>query len=230
MTDKMRTERIKNHFEEEANEFDGIIQKLIPRYDEMIAVLLSVIPFRSDRRISVIDLGCGTGTVAAAVKSRFPHADITCADIARKMLDTAKSKLGDSAKFIQADFNNFEFPEKFDLAVSSLALHHLENDRDKSDFYKKIYAALTDGGAFINIDVVLGGNGFLQDVYMEKWREFMSASVSEDEINGKWLPNYYAEDRPTRLTAHLAMLKNCGFSCVDVVYKYYNYAVIIGIK
>ena len=53
----------------------------------------------------------------------------------------------------------------------------------------------------------------------------MLKSVSETEIEDKWLPNYYAEDKPTKLTTHLATLKNCGFSLVDIVYKYYNYAV-----
>ena len=37
----MRTDRIKNHFEEEAAEFDVVIQKLIPNYNEMIDALVS---------------------------------------------------------------------------------------------------------------------------------------------------------------------------------------------
>lgn len=100
----------------------------------------------------------------------------------------------------------------------------------KLEFYKKIYVALTDGGAFINIDVVLGCDDAIQNVYMDKWKEFMLRNMPEDEVNHKWLPNYYAEDRPTQLTAHLDMLKTCGFSCMDVIYKYYNYAVYMGKK
>lgn len=65
---------------------------------------------------------------------------------------------------------------------------------------------------------------------MDKWKEFMRGNVSEEEITDKWLPNYYAEDRPTQLTTHLSMLNKCGYSCVDVVYKYYNYAVYMGKK
>jgi len=101
----------------------------------------------------------------------------------------------------------------------------LETDYDKCEFYKKIYAALNTGGIFINIDVVLGSDDSLQSVYMRKWQEFMAKSVSEREIQEKWLVNYAAEDRPTQLTTHLEMLKDCGFPVVDIVYKYYNYAV-----
>ncbi|MCL2049162.1 MAG: methyltransferase domain-containing protein [Defluviitaleaceae bacterium] len=224
----MRTARIKQHFEEEASEYDIIIQRLIPYYDEMVNALVSVIPFPRESVFSMIDLGCGTGTVSRAVKAKFPNAKITCVDIAEKMLELAKVKIGGNVACIQADFNGLVFPEKYDLVVSSLALHHLENNRDKLHFYKKIYSALNQGGVFINADVVLGSDTAIQDVYLEKWKEFMCKNVGEDEVGNKWLPTYYAEDRPAKLTTHLSMLNDCGFSCVDVVYKYFNYAVYIG--
>lgn len=224
----MRTERIKKHFEYEAHEFDATIQRLIPFYNEMIDALVSVIPFSGEKVFSMIDLGCGTGTISQSVKSKFPNVEITCVDIAEKMLEIAKNKIGGDVNCIQADFNEFEFPQKYDLIVSSLALHHLENDDDKLSCYKKIYSALNQNGVFINIDVVLGSDDEIQDVYMKKWKGFMRKNVSDEEIENKWLPTYYAEDRPARLMSHLQMLKISGFSCVDVIYKYFNYAVFIG--
>ena len=221
----MGTERIKTHFEEEAKEFDITIQKLIPYYDEMTSSLVSIIPFSKESAFSMMDLGCGTGTVSKAVKDSYPNVKVTCIDIAAGMLQIAMNKIGGNVNCIQADFNKFEFQEKYDLVISSLALHHLETDDDKFGFYKKIYSALNPKGIFINIDVVLGSDEDLQKVYMEKWREFMAKSVTEEEINDKWLPNYYAEDRPIKLITHLDMLKNCGFTSVDIVYKYFNYAV-----
>ncbi|MCL2337358.1 MAG: methyltransferase domain-containing protein [Firmicutes bacterium] len=226
----MSTERVKAHFEAEAQEFDMIIQKLIPHYNEMIVALVSVIPFARESAFAMIDLGCGTGTVSKAVKDSFPNVAVTCVDIAEPMLQIAKKKIGGKVNCIQADFNRFVFPQKYDLIVSSLALHHLADDGAKLGFYQAIYAALNAGGMFINIDVVLGSDEKLQKVFMEKWRQFMAKSVAEEEITGKWLPNYYAEDRPAALMTHLAMLKECGFSAVDVIYKYYNYAVYGGKK
>jgi len=77
-------EKIKRHFEEEAEEFDGLIRKLIPHYPEMIEALVSALPWGPEREIRVIDLGCGTGTVALRVKERFPKARITCLDLNEK--------------------------------------------------------------------------------------------------------------------------------------------------
>lgn len=226
----MRTERIKKHFEEEAQEYDAIIQKLIPYYEQMVNALVSVIPFSKDDTFNMIDLGCGTGTVSMAVKDRFPHVKITCIDIADKMLEIAKEKIGSDVTCIQADFNSFEFASQYDLIVSSLALHHLESEQNKLSFYRKIHAALKPGGMFVNLDVVLGSDDALQSVYMQKWKDYISKSVNEAEINDKWMPNYYAEDRPMKMVSHLEQLNQCGFSAVDVVCKYYNYAVYCGKK
>lgn len=218
------------HFEEEAKTFDSVIRKLIPNYMEMVEVLISVIPFQKNKNFSMMDLGCGTGTLSAAIKAKFPGVEISCVDIAEKMLEITKAKVGNQTNCIRADFNQFEFTSRYELIVSSLALHHLENDNDKLRLYEKIYSALTDDGLFVNLDIVLGCDEAMQNIYMEKWKEFMRKNISEEEIVNQWLPTYYAEDRPAKLLTHMDMLKACGFPCLDVVYKYFNYAVYVAKK
>ncbi len=105
----MKTDRIRNHFEEEAKEYDTVIQKLIPQYSEMIEALVSVIPYSKDRNFSMIDLGCGTGTISKTVKDNFINVNITCVDIADNMLEIAKAKIDGEINCIQSDFNTFEF-------------------------------------------------------------------------------------------------------------------------
>ena len=122
-------------------------------------------------------------------------------------------------------FNQFEFEENYHVVISSLALHHLETDEDKKKFYKKIYKALRENGVFYNADVIIGENRYNQELYMEKWKEFMSKNVGIDEVENKWIPKYFEEDKPTKINAHKYMLENIGFSDFDVLWKYYNFAV-----
>ena len=84
---------IKQHFEHEAVDFDRIIVELIPYYSDMVRALVSAIPFDCNAQIRVADLGCGTGTVAKQVLERFPHAEVTCIDLADNMIAMAKVKL-----------------------------------------------------------------------------------------------------------------------------------------
>ena len=207
-------DRIKQHFEEESLEFDRIIVTLIPEYRRMVEALVAAVPFGHSAPLRVIDLGCGTGTVAAYVLEAFPNAQVTCLDLAENMIAMAKVKLAryPLVRYLVGDFIAFDFDGKYDVVVSSLALHHLVTNEDKRHFYGRIYNSLASGGVFYNADIVLGSNDFLQDVYMEKWRNFMSRSVSKDKIEGKWIPKYQAEDRPAKLMDQLGWMAEIGFT------------------
>ncbi|HBR00832.1 MULTISPECIES: class I SAM-dependent methyltransferase [unclassified Roseofilum] len=225
-------EHVKQHFENEAQEFDGIIRRLIPYYEQMLEAIVTAIPFSPSQVIRVVDLGCGTGTIAKRIKDAYPHAQITCVDIAEKMLQIAQTKLGqgEDIRYQLANFEEYEFDSVYDVAVSSLALHHLVNDSDKIKFYKQIYASLAPGGLFYNADVVLASNSHLQERYMEQWQEYMLRQVPLEEIEQKWMPQHYNEDRPSRLMSQLEWLQEMGFVDIDVIWKYYNFAVYGGYK
>ena len=222
--------RVKDHFENEAVEYDETIIKLIPYYKEMVHAIVSTIPFKSDSEIEIIDLGCGTATISQAVGQVFPKAKLTLVDVAENMLQMAQQKLGVDKTYINADFNEFNFEKEYDVIVSSLALHHLETDLEKQVFYTKIYNALKEGGIFINGDVVKAQTQKLQEIFTSEWVKYMNRSIDMKEIEDKWLPNYYAEDRPIALMNHLEMLDKAGFKNIDVIWKYYGFCVYKGEK
>jgi len=223
---------VKNHFENEASEFDQTILKLIPYYPEMIDGLVSAIPHPRSKTLRIIDLGCGTGTTSKKIKALFPHAEITCLDIAENMIEMAKTKLaGYSAIRYQIDdLRHYAFDGHYDVIVSSLALHHLTTDAEKKECYNKLYRHLAADGVFLNADVVLGSSDHLQQLYMEKWTAFMKKHVPESDIENKWLPQYREEDRPAKLMDHIAWLSATGFREIDIVWKYYNFSVYCGRK
>jgi tRNA (cmo5U34)-methyltransferase len=225
-------DKIKQHFEEEAREFDRIIVTLIPDYSQMLEALVSAFPFEHYAPVRVIDLGCGTGTVTARVLQIFPNAQVTCLDLAENMIAMAKARLAryPQVSYVLSDFRSFEFNRGFDAVISSLALHHLATDEEKKLFYRRIYDGLAPGGIFYNADVVLGSSEFLQEIYMQRWRNFMSRNVSREEIEGKWIPKYQAEDRPAKLMDQLNWMTEIGFADVDVVWKKFNFAVYGGVK
>lgn len=225
-------DKIKQNFEADAKEYDDNIIKLIPFYPQILDALIGSISYNNDYRIRVLDLGCGTGTISKRISEKFPNSDITCVDIASNMIEIAKFKLQNHPlkSFKIGDFSNISFDEKYDVVVSSLALHHLMDDNQKRDFYLTIYNILNDGGLFFNADIVLGSSTHLQTQNIDKWVEFMKQSVSEEEVMNKWIPRYHEEDKPAKLIDQLEWLQEIGFVDVDVVWKYYNFAVYGGSK
>jgi tRNA (cmo5U34)-methyltransferase len=186
-------DKIKQHFEDEARDFDRIILTLIPGYPQIVEALVAAMPFESHAPIAVIDLGCGTGTVSQAILAAFPNARVTCLDLAENMIAVAQSKLAHNprVRFVVTDFTSFE--GEYDAIISSLALHHLVTDENKKHFCQRIHARLRPGGVFYNGDLVLASSDLLQATYMHQWRAFMRSHISDEEIEGKWIPKYLVE-------------------------------------
>lgn len=81
----------------------------------------------------VLDVGCGTGELAADVRRTFPDADIVGLDTSAAGLEIAGRKVPD-ATFVQRDLLEPGEPEPFRAwathAVCSEVLEHLERPRD----------------------------------------------------------------------------------------------------
>lgn len=132
---------VRQHFNAEAHEFDELILKLIPDYPHMLAALVAAIPFDRSARLRIIDLGCGTGTVAEYALNSFLNAHVTCLDLAENMVAVARAKLArfENVRYVVGDFSAFE--GNYDVVLSSLALHHLATDDSKRRFYRSFTTA-----------------------------------------------------------------------------------------
>ena len=223
---------VKDHFEEEAREYDELILKLIPHYQEMVKSLINSIPFEDSKPIKVLDLGCGTGNITLAVKRRYSNAQVTCVDLAERMIDLTRFKLSeyDDIKYHVGDLRDMEFKSDCDLIISSLALHHLRTDEEKIAVYQKIYDSLKEGGTICIADNVQASSKYMEIVNIEQWKEFMLKSLTEKEIDELWLPTHFKEDYPAPLVKHVDWLREIGFKHVDVSWKYVMGAVFSGVK
>lgn len=77
---------------------------------------------------AVLDLGCGTGTLARELERRAPDARVVGADGDPEVLARAREKLGPRSRveLVQAYAQSLPFEDgSFDRVVSSLVFHHL---------------------------------------------------------------------------------------------------------
>ena len=172
-------------FEEKAKEFDNIIPLLIPFYNEIYNILIESVPFQKNNPIKVLDIGCGTGTLANIIKQQFPNAHITCNDFAKNMIEIARKKLSkykSDINFLTGDFNKIQSDEKYDVIVSCYALHHIATDNEKIQLYENIYNSLNKNGIFLTADLVLGTNNHIEILYLKKWKKFLNKNFSKNII------------------------------------------------
>lgn len=222
-------------------DFDLGIRQLLPRYDEMLEVITRCLPSTSCR---VLELGCGTGEVSLKILNRCPDAQVIALDYSPRMLQFAQAKItaaGYQQRWIgiQADFGDWannpqklDISSEFDACVSSLAIHHLQ-DEMKLKLFQRIAASLSQDGCFWNADPVLPESPALAEVYKsvrEEWAAQQGTNLTEirAKLGTSSTQGYSSQDQLASLNAHLQMLATAGFKIVAVPWKYYGLAVFGG--
>ena len=107
----------------------------------------------------VLDVGCGTGTLAIAIKSHVGAGEVHGIDASPEMVQVAmekSSKDGSDIDFRVALVEAIPFPDAcFDLVTSSFMLHHLPDDL-KAKGFLEIRRVLKPGGRFVAVDFAAG--------------------------------------------------------------------------
>jgi tRNA (cmo5U34)-methyltransferase len=225
----MNLDRVSEHFEEEALDYDRSILRLVPHYHEQHAVMLSLLPFERSRPLRALDLGCGTGVLSHVLLKEFPNARVEAWDLAENMLERARgnlSQFSDRVAFRRANFGSDDLGTGYDVVVSGLAIHHLD-DAGKRALYRRIFAALAPGGAFLNREIVTGATPTLTRLYEKWWRAFVAANGEKDDV---WFEKYFAEDLPAPLESQLAWLSEAGFRDVACHWRWMSFAIFGGTK
>lgn len=95
----------------------------------------------------VLDLGCGFGW-HCAYAAEHGAAQVVGTDLSEKMLEGARERCGDRRiSYERVAMEDIDYPDgSFDVVLSSLALHYVE---DFPAVVKKVYDCLAPGGDFV---------------------------------------------------------------------------------
>jgi SAM-dependent methyltransferase len=97
----------------------------------------------------ILDFGSGIGTSVPHLLRCFPGSAITCADVSRRSLDLAQSKLLSAASFVHFSGTHLPFPDgKFDLAFAACVFHHIPH-REHSALLKELGRVIRGGGMLV---------------------------------------------------------------------------------
>ncbi len=226
-----RASVIASKFDQTSATYDAARAKLVPCFMRFYATAVALLPFPRDKAIEVLDLGAGTGLLAAWIAEGFPQARMTLVDIAPAMLERARTRLSGLAYppvIAVSDYANEALGGPFDAVVSALSIHHCD-DVAKQSLFKRIFAALRPGGIFVNAEQVAGPTPALDAEYDRVWHlDIRAAGASEEEIAAGVMR--MREDRCAPLDAQLGWLRETGFADVDCRFKDGRFAVYAGRK
>ncbi len=123
-------EALKTHIKDHYDALAGSYERRWQAYNQcQIDWVMAHWPDDTGQEFSVLDLGCGTGLMLAAIKRRFPKAKLIGVDGSSGMLDQARRNLLE-ATFLEGDIENADFTAslpKADIVLSLSVLHHLKD-------------------------------------------------------------------------------------------------------
>ena len=167
---------------------------------------------------AVLDLGCGFGWHCRYAAEQGA-ARVTGVDLSEKMLQRASEmSCSPNIQYIHSSIEDFPYPENsFDIVISSLALHYVENYREVC---QKIYGCLKTGGYFIfsvehPIFTAQGKQDWYYDTDGNPLHWPVDNYFTEGRRNAVFLGNEVIKYHRT-LTNYLNTLTETGFSLCHV--------------
>lgn len=93
----------------------------------------------------IVDLGCGTGHLSAALSRRWPGAHVTGVDSSAEMLERAAPHASARLNFIRADLRTWQPERPVDLLISNAALQWADNH---AELIPRLAEFVSAGGTF----------------------------------------------------------------------------------
>ena len=191
------------------------------------ARLRAIIPFDNQSSFRYLNIGAGPGPLDALLLERYPNAGATLLDGSSVMLDSARQVLapfGTRAEFIQANLETAEWRNdisgSFDVVVSCIAIHNLEDPSRIRTLYQEIYDAVAPGGLFVNMDYVRMSSPLLRS--LAEW-------ANSDRESGFTRGGGRAS-LPGTVDEQILWLREAGFASVDCFWRDFSIALFGGFK
>jgi tRNA (cmo5U34)-methyltransferase len=186
----------------------------IPHRVEGLAVLLEIIGDGAQR---VLDLGTGDGDTLALVlaQCRGVRAGVAV-DFQPAMLERARARFAADDRVTVVEHNlDDPLPDlgRFDLVVSSFAIHHLAPERQRA-LYAEVFDRLEPGGRFANLEHVTSPTEALHGEFLAE------LGVTEDDPS----------NRCVDLGSHFVWLQDAGFVEFDCFWKWRELALVAGVR
>jgi tRNA (cmo5U34)-methyltransferase len=219
---------VRKHLRLDIDAYDATIRRFIPAYEEMIATAVEAVAGHAPAH--VLDLGAGTGAMAAAVLERTDDTVVELIDIDEEMLTRARIRLAgfsDRPRFLLGSYQE-PLPD-CDAVMASLSLHHVPTLDEKAALFARIHAALPPGGRFVNADVTMPEADPERTAAYEEWADHLVARGCRRADAFGHFQAWSAEDAYFPLEAELAALNAAGFEARCIWRKCVS-TVVVGTK
>ncbi|MEO8533090.1 MAG: class I SAM-dependent methyltransferase [Flavobacterium sp.] len=233
---KSTTQEIKERFDNDVERFSNLETGQVATIDAKIS--LELITEASKRIVpnakNVLDIGCGAGNYTLMLLSKLPNLNATLVDLSQPMLDKAfervSKEINGKVEILQGDIREVALPENhFDIILAGAVLHHLRDDEDWETTLGKLFRLLKPGGCLMISDLITQDTELLNEYTWERYGDYLEG-IGGKEYRQKVLDYVEKEDSPRSMNYQLDLMKQTGFSKVEILHKNMCFGAFGGIK
>jgi tRNA (cmo5U34)-methyltransferase len=182
----------------------------------------------------VLDVGCGAGNYTLKLLSYLPNLDVTLIDLSGPMLARASDRVTPattgSVTTLQGDIRELALAdESFDIILAAAVLHHLRADSEWREVFAKFHRLLRPGGSLWVFDFVESSIPAVRGLMQRKYGEYLT-EFKDEAYRDHVFAYVEKEDTPRPLTFQLDLLRQVGFSQVDILHKNICFAAYGAVK
>lgn len=119
------------------------------RLSYLQTMLRSLDSAKGNRKISILELGCGAGVPCTQLLASHDYISVTANDISDTQIAMAKERLPESVNLIQGDMMELDFtPEHFDAVTAMYSIFHLPRN-EQTVILRRIFDWLKPGGQLL---------------------------------------------------------------------------------
>ncbi len=221
--------------EQVAEVFDDMLDRSIPMYQTVIELTSAIIRRLGAPGSCIVDLGCSTGTTLLTLSRLLSDLDLSFVGIdnAPAMIDKARRKAEMYSKATIIEFRRQDITEAelhgADVILCNYTLQFIR-PMLRAGFVRKLYDVLTPGGMLIISEKVISPQSLLNRTNIDIYHDFKrEQGYSELEIAAKReaLENILI---PFSVQENIDLLRESGFTEVDMFFKWINFASFIAVK
>lgn len=232
---KATTDEIRRKFDHDVDRFSDLEKGHeavmdSPLVMELIASAAAAVTPGARR---VLDVGCGGGNYALKLLGRFPEAELTLLDLSDSMLVRARERMiaagATQVETRQGDIRSFAPVGSYDVIVASAVLHHLRQDHEWRRVFSLFHQALAPGGSLWIFDLISHDIPQVEELMKDRHSDYLVA-LRDEAYRDQIFARIREDDTPRTLQFQLDLLREAGFSRVDVLHKNASFAAFGGVK
>jgi tRNA (cmo5U34)-methyltransferase len=182
----------------------------------------------------VLDVGCGAGNYTLKLLEFLPNLDVTLIDLSQPMLDRARERVSKATtgliSTIQGDIREVEHSDgEFDIILAAAVLHRLRTDQEWREVFTAFHRALRPGGSVWIFDLVESSILAVQELMRRRYGEYLTR-LNDEAYRDHVFAYVEKEDTPRPLLFQLDLLRQVGFTQVEVLHKNVCFAAFGAVK